>query len=109
QVPQNSLLWPLRYHTSASARAPRAFPPRRSSDLVGNFRRNLAFPHHAINAAFGLATAGAEVKPTVRTDRDIRGVQRLTFQKHFRDRKSTRLNSSHVKISYAVFCLKKKS
>src|SRR5690606_39574594 len=25
-----------------------------------------------------------------------------------RDRKSTRLNSSHVKISYAVFCLKKK-
>src|SRR5690606_33646040 len=27
----------------------------------------------------------------------------------FQDRKSTRLNSSHVKISYAVFCLKKKS
>src|SRR5690606_41868572 len=26
-----------------------------------------------------------------------------------RDRKSTRLNSSHVKISYAVFCLKKKN
>src|SRR5690606_40288484 len=26
-----------------------------------------------------------------------------------KDRKSTRLNSSHVKISYAVFCLKKKS
>src|SRR5215475_14611237 len=28
---------------------------------------------------------------------------------HRRDRKSTRLNSSHVKISYAVFCLKKKN
>src|SRR2546430_12325752 len=26
----------------------------------------------------------------------------------FRDRKSTRLNSSHSQISYAVFCLKKK-
>src|SRR5690606_39508634 len=26
---------------------------------------------------------------------------------HHSDRKSTRLNSSHVKISYAVFCLKK--
>src|SRR3989442_15746229 len=26
-----------------------------------------------------------------------------------RDRKSTRLNSSHVRISYAVFCLKKKN
>src|SRR5690606_12778762 len=28
---------------------------------------------------------------------------------YVRDRKSTRLNSSHVKISYAVFCLKKKT
>src|SRR5690625_5965975 len=28
--------------------------------------------------------------------------------KNMRDRKSTRLNSSHVAISYAVFCLKKK-
>src|SRR5690606_41506829 len=27
---------------------------------------------------------------------------------YLKDRKSTRLNSSHVKISYAVFCLKKK-
>src|SRR2546428_9110170 len=27
---------------------------------------------------------------------------------HFKDRKSTRLNSSHDQISYAVFCLKKK-
>src|SRR5687768_17621592 len=27
---------------------------------------------------------------------------------HYRDRKSTRLNSSHGYISYAVFCLKKK-
>src|SRR5690349_22101636 len=29
-------------------------------------------------------------------------------QRGFGDRKSTRLNSSHVEISYAVFCLKKK-
>src|SRR5690554_7477059 len=30
-------------------------------------------------------------------------------QNERRDRKSTRLNSSHVRISYAVFCLKKKT
>src|SRR3712207_7286788 len=30
------------------------------------------------------------------------------FAPHDRDRKSTRLNSSHANISYAVFCLKKK-
>src|SRR2546426_1836078 len=31
-----------------------------------------------------------------------------TAHAHARDRKSTRLNSSHLVISYAVFCLKKK-
>src|SRR5690606_41259979 len=31
------------------------------------------------------------------------------FEDMVQDRKSTRLNSSHVKISYAVFCLKKKT
>src|SRR5690606_39625999 len=36
------------------------------------------------------------------------GADRLPYQLP-RDRKSTRLNSSHVKTSYAVFCLKKKS
>src|SRR5438876_5353491 len=36
-----------------------------------------------------------------------RGIGRLR-QTHWRDRKSTRLNSSHPSISYAVFCLKKK-
>src|SRR5690606_41098030 len=30
------------------------------------------------------------------------------IEMHNTDRKSTRLNSSHVKISYAVFCVKKK-
>src|SRR5207302_9272480 len=39
----------------------------------------------------------AEVPPALRSD----------IQRHISlDRKSTRLNSSHVKISYAVFCLK---
>src|SRR5690242_21539430 len=33
---------------------------------------------------------------------------RLPMAFAFRDRKSTRLNSSHMSISYAVFCLKKK-
>src|SRR5690349_23847201 len=40
----------------------------------------------------------AEPEPARRTDRRL----------HVEDRKSTRLNSSHVEISYAVFCLKKK-
>src|SRR5690606_41829081 len=37
------------------------------------------------------------------------GIDALDAFRRHRDRKSTRLNSSHVKISYAVFCLKKKN
>src|SRR5207248_11534731 len=37
-----------------------------------------------------------------------RGVRAALPQHQVRDRKSTRLNSSHRTISYAVFCLKKK-
>src|SRR5699024_11458963 len=40
------------------------------------------------------------------------GATWVLFTEHrldWRDRKSTRLNSSHVSISYAVFCLKKKT
>src|SRR5688500_19715375 len=37
------------------------------------------------------------------------GGQELPSQERKRDRKSTRLNSSHLVISYAVFCLKKKN
>src|SRR5690348_17993809 len=37
------------------------------------------------------------------------GTARQTTRRGGRDRKSTRLNSSHPSISYAVFCLKKKN
>src|SRR5260221_5051380 len=36
------------------------------------------------------------------------GLQQIFAQEMVQDRKSTRLNSSHTVISYAVFCLKKK-
>src|SRR3712207_8262206 len=36
-------------------------------------------------------------------------VEESKIEKDERDRKSTRLNSSHANISYAVFCLKKKN
>src|SRR5690606_41052953 len=38
----------------------------------------------------------------------VRRLVRARRRQRIEDRKSTRLNSSHVKISYAVFCLKKK-
>src|SRR5690606_17793257 len=40
---------------------------------------------------------------------DHLGLRPMYYWPEFQDRKSTRLNSSHVKISYAVFCLKKKT
>src|SRR3712207_7391898 len=38
-----------------------------------------------------------------------RHLEKQVFGISFKDRKSTRLNSSHANISYAVFCLKKKT
>src|SRR5690606_42073947 len=46
--------------------------------------------------------------PLERWVRDTRVHQIHAVEPYQSDRKSTRLNSSHVKISYAVFCLKKK-
>src|SRR5438477_8514458 len=40
--------------------------------------------------------------------RRLRDIATLRRPRSRRDRKSTRLNSSHMSISYAVFCLKKK-
>src|SRR5690625_5645549 len=68
-----------------------SFPTRRSSDLVGlqcpPGRRGRHLLHRFLRRG-----RGAE----------------LRAQQPEEDRKSTRLNSSHVAISYAVFCLKKK-
>src|SRR3989442_6260477 len=41
-------------------------------------------------------------------DQRCKGLCLFAREKFCQDRKSTRLNSSHVRISYAVFCLKKK-
>src|SRR5690242_20813138 len=46
--------------------------------------------------------------PTTATTLLIPNSQISNLQISFQDRKSTRLNSSHMSISYAVFCLKKK-
>src|SRR5262245_41354405 len=47
--------------------------------------------------------------PTIQPDRVLLPVKVATPALKKSDRKSTRLNSSHLGISYAVFCLKKKS
>src|SRR3712207_8666351 len=48
-----------------------------------------------------------EVYRTALAQADALGAQTQAEVAHMRDRKSTRLNSSHANISYAVFCLKK--
>src|SRR5947207_5651967 len=51
--------------------------------------------------------AGRSARPRARARRPTRPL-RERRSRAARDRKSTRLNSSHTVISYAVFCLKKK-
>src|SRR5207253_9467925 len=76
-------------------RSPGAFhflvPVLTEPELTGRERRGL----HEVDEAIG---RDAEPRPA---DRFVNLMEA--------DRKSTRLNSSHVAISYAVFCLKKKT
>src|SRR5438034_2429870 len=68
-----------------------SFPTRRSSDLerAERHERNQRHERHERRR-----------RHVLHADRRRR--------RHAQDRKSTRLNSSHTVISYAVFCLKKK-
>src|SRR2546430_9167430 len=54
-----------------------------------------------------VSSPNADSLPCAVGARMLSGVGKSAGQ-HTRDRKSTRLNSSHSQISYAVFCLKKK-
>src|SRR5690606_41669635 len=55
------------------------------------------------------ATDDPETNAAVSAEADSQQVFCVRADDGTQDRKSTRLNSSHVKISYAVFCLKKKN
>src|SRR3989442_11689353 len=71
--------------------------------------RSTLFPYTTLFRSLG----GAAEKSRRVGDRLVVPVRAiLVFEQHevasAVDRKSTRLNSSHVRISYAVFCLKKK-
>src|SRR2546426_6599355 len=65
---------------------------RRHQAVVGP-RGQLVRDHGLAGRSYGTASLGASAS---------------TYWLPIRDRKSTRLNSSHLVISYAVFCLKKK-
>src|SRR5438270_10626991 len=67
-----------------------SFPTRRSSDLARGTRKKIRIPALLKYDSSQVSSSACE----------------LSYFK--RDRKSTRLNSSHSQISYAVFCLKKK-
>src|SRR2546430_13633226 len=86
-------------------RPPRStlFPTRRSSDLV-------------ILRTEGLEQSSSlimehvkKVKPAIVVVDSFKALDDLAESHQELDRKSTRLNSSHSQISYAVFCLKKKN
>src|SRR5699024_12089708 len=92
----------------------RSFPTRRSSDLdvvACNFTRK-AFQEGAWTDltmhARGLFNDEAEEKIVARGYEKFFHIGEEPGRER-RDRKSTRLNSSHVSISYAVFCLEKKN
>src|SRR5437868_7691622 len=65
--------------------------------------RSTLFPYTTLFRS----TLGGKISLAQRNPLDLRVNGRVELAV-LQDRKSTRLNSSHVSISYAVFCLKKK-
>src|SRR5256885_10793803 len=84
-------------------------PPRSTLFPYTTLFRSI-FRSHAIETQGALAAVlrGGFHDPTRLSAEFVRLVYQSGRQAGFRDRKSTRLNSSHLVISYAVFCLKKK-
>src|SRR5690606_40014280 len=107
---------PLVLQISVAHSALHYFPPRRSSDLAAerNLSRKSRSDERARVPGGRSGPSRRHGAPAARRPRDLRAGRRARGGRAgqgspcpFRDRKSTRLNSSHVKISYAVFCLKK--
>src|SRR5690554_5735185 len=76
-----------------------SFPTRRSSDL-SNMKISSTMP----TTGTRLISSHHPERPVSCNRRTVTAIPGINT-----DRKSTRLNSSHVRISYAVFCLKKKT
>src|SRR5690606_41607104 len=88
------------FYCSAHHRDLHSFPTRRSSDLHVPRILDRVGEVESLEVVVGADAAQRIFHP--------RPALGLLQQCPGPDRKSTRLNSSHVKISYAVFCLKKK-
>src|SRR5262245_25160921 len=74
--------------------------------------RSTLFPYTTLfrSRRLGVATHRGRDRCEELDERGFGGLaQPEVFEQARRDRKSTRLNSSHLGISYAVFCLKKKT
>src|SRR5207249_9106083 len=92
------------------------FPTRRSSDLLRQLRDRAAVPlqqrapqlHRPERVADDVAQQGHPRDDLVLVVLAVARPPDGGRDRVREDRKSTRLNSSHVSISYAVFCLKKK-
>src|SRR5688572_32759429 len=94
-------------------RPPRStpFPTRRSSDLI---TADLEFRFFEGTDGFKVYLANTNDALGYLTKFNVRGTGIYQYNPVIQtinnaDRKSTRLNSSHSQISYAVFCLKKKN
>src|SRR5690606_40724802 len=86
-----------------------SFPTRRSSDLLNKQLQVVEGINGAtvIDDTWSITTTSLQAALRVLEKIDS-SKKKIAIVGTITDRKSTRLNSSHVKISYAVFCLKKK-
>src|SRR5699024_12428444 len=105
---RRALVRPLPLPCCAPPPVLRSFPTRRSSDLLCPAPEAERTPLPPVRARIAVAQDAAFCFCYPESLQALReaGAECVFFSPL--NRKSTRLNSSHVSISYAVFCLKKK-
>src|SRR5205814_8661944 len=96
------------FYSSRDPRDLHSFPTRRSSDLLVVHRYAAVQAQREIEAGARNAMLTFQVLQHQQQIALSGKADLLATLAYMRDRKSTRLNSSHLGISYAVFCLKKK-
>src|SRR5690606_40943972 len=106
----STVLYIVFFQCSRVHRDLHSFPTRRSSDLFVARNRDCEQLMGAEKVRYEVEADDRIMAQGVGLGRLSRRLRRKVWfhQDSGLDRKSTRLNSSHVKISYAVFCLKKK-
>src|SRR5690554_7357880 len=105
---KNATSWLTDFFDSTTQEEIKGLMQGNTEELKDRFYKNLEFGTGGMRGIMGAGTNRINKYTLGKNTQGLSDYLKKSFP-NTEDRKSTRLNSSHVRISYAVFCLKKKT